>query len=294
MKAIDLFTGLDDFIRYADGLLPDTTYEQLAPSIRTVTLDIMDLITAEVYIVLSGVGDDGDSLYEGLEFLKSAVATGTLYKYAIFATVKRNGAENSLYKYQHEEIKKHHIDAYWKAMDRLLSWLDTHAAEVKWRDKDDHEHSFLDTDVYKQRQLLPVKSADEFDYYFGIDKSSFFFSKIQYLIRTVWQMKILPVIRNSKDKTVLDLAKRSLCYQVMAKAVMQFDVTELPRSVRYDFNHEYTQGTSMQTRENLYAQLMADVDGWTRSIENIMAVGAGSASVQSNYNDEKNKHYTIL
>ena len=107
-------------------------------------------------------------------------------------------------------------------------------------------------------------------------------------------MKILPVIRNSKDETVLDLAKRSLCYQVMAKAVMQFDVTELPRSVRYDFNHEYTKGTSMQTRENLYAQLMADVDGWTRSIENIMKVSSGSASVQSNYNDEKNKHYTIL
>lgn len=294
MKAIDLFTGLDDFIRYADGVLPDTTYEQLGPSIRAVTLNVMDLITSEVYITLCSVRSEADLMYQGLEFLKSAVATGTLYKYAIFATVKRNGSESSLYKYQHEEIKQHHIDAYWKAMDRLLSWLDTHAAEVKWSDKDGHEHSFLDTDVYQQRQLLPVKSADEFDYYFGIDKSSFFFSKIQYLIRTVWQMKILPVIRNSKDETVLDLAKRSLCYQVMAKAVMQFDVTELPRSVRYDFNHEYTKGTSMQTRENLYAQLMADVDGWTRSIENIMAVGAGSASVQSNYNDEKNKHYTIL
>ena len=294
MKAIDLFTGLDDFIRYADGLLPDTTYEQLAPSIRAVTLDIMDLITAEVYIVLSGVGDDGDPLYEGLEFLKSAVATGTLYKYAIFATVKRNGAENSLYKYQHEEIKQHHIDAYWKAMDRLLAWLDSHAENVKWPDRDGGECSFMNTDIYKERQLLPIRSADEFDYYFGIDKSSFFFSKIQYLIRTVWQMKILPVIRNSKDETVLDLAKRSLCYQVMAKAVMQFDVTELPRSVRYDFNHEDTKGTSMQTRENLYAQLMADVDGWTRSIENIMKVSSGSASVQSNYNDEKNKHYTIL
>ena len=165
---------------------------------------------------------------------------------------------------------------------------------VKWTDKKGKEWSFLDTDIYQERQLLPIRSAEEFDYYFGIDKSSFFFSKIQYLIRTVWQMKILPVIRNSRDETVMDLAKRSLCYQVMAKAVMQFDVTELPRSIRYDFNHEYTKGTSMQTRENLYAQLMADVDGWTRSIENIMAVSAGSASVQSNFNDEKNKHYTIL
>ena len=294
MKAIDIFTGLDDFIRYADGVLPDTTYEQLGPSIRTVTLNIMDLVTSEVYIKLCAVKEDDTLLYQGREFLKSAVATGTLYKYAIFATVKRNGSESSLYKYQHEEIKQHHVDAYWKAMDRLLSWLDSHAGDVKWTDKEGKEWSFMDTDIYKERQRLPIRTAEEFDYYFGIDKSSFFFSKIQYLIRTVWQMKIMPVIRNSKDETVLDLAKRSLCYQVMAKAVMQFDVTELPRSIRFDFNHEYTKGTSMQTREKLYTQLMADVDGWIRSIENIMAVSAGSASVQSNFNDEKNKHYTIL
>ena len=294
MKATDIFTGLEDFVRYADGLLPDTTYEQLGPSIRSVTLNIMDLITSEAYIVLCGVNDDDSLMFQGLEFLKSAVATGTLYKYAIFATVKRNGAENSLYKYQHEEIKQHHIDAYWKAMDRLLAWLDKNAAKVKWTDKEGKEHSFLDTDIYQERQLLPIKSADEFDYYFGIDKSSFFFSKIQYLIRTVWQMKILPVIRGSMDETVLDLAKRSLCYQVMAKAVMQFDVTELPRSIRYDFNHEYTQGSSMQAREKLYAQLMADVDSWTASIDSILAVASGATAIQSNHNNENNKHYTIL
>ncbi len=294
MKAADIFTGLEDFIRYADGLLPDTTYEQLGPSIRTTTLNIMDLITPEVYIALCGTENADSPLYQGLEFLKSAVATGALYKYAIFATVKRNGAENSLYKYQHEEIKQHHIDSYWKAMDRLLAWLDAHASDVKWTDSDGQEHSFIDTDIYQERQLLPIKSAEEFDYYFGIDKSSFFFSKIQYLIRTVWQMKILPMIRGSKDETVLDLAKRSLCYQVMAKAVMQFDVTELPRSIRYDFNHEYTQGSSMQAREKLYAQLMADVDSWTASIDSILTVASGASSIQTNSNEENNKHYTIL
>lgn len=294
MKAADIFIGLEDFIRYADGLLPDTTFEQLGPSIRTTTLNIMDLITPEVYIALCGAENADSPLYHGLEFLKSAVATGALYKYAIFAAVKRNGAENSLYKYQHEEIKQHHIDSYWKAMDRLLAWLDAHASDVKWTDRDGQEHSFIDTDIYQERQLLPIKSAEEFDYYFGIDKSSFFFSKIQYLIRTVWQMKILPMIRGSKDETVLDLAKRSLCYQVMAKAVMQFDVTELPRSIRYDFNHEYTQGSSMQAREKLYAQLMADVDSWTASIDSILTVASGASSIQTNSNEENNKHYTVL
>lgn len=294
MKATDIFIGLEDFNRYADGLLPDTTYQQLGPSVRAVSLDIMDLITAEVYIALCGADSKGSALHDGLELLKSAVATGTLYKYAIFATVKRNGSDSSLYKYQHEEIKQHHIDAYWKSMDRLLAWLDTHASDVKWNDAEGREWTFLDTGIYQERQLLPVRSAEEFDYYFGIDKSSFFFSKILYLIRTVWQMKIQPMIRGSKNPEVLDLAKRSLCYQVMAKAVMQFDITELPRSIRYDFNHEYTKGTSMQTREKLYAQLMAEVDGWTASIENMLTVSSGTTGIQTNHNSEENKHYTIL
>ena len=294
MKSTDIFTGLEEFREYADGLLADTTYQQLGPSIRSVTQEINDLITVDVYIALCNSEPDDALLSQGLEYLKSAVATGTLYCYAIFSSVKRNGSDASLYKYQYEEIKQHHSDTFWKSMDRLLGWLDSHASEVRWEESDGTTKTFADTDIYKERQQLPVRSAAEFDYYYGIDKSSYFFSKIQFLIRSVWKMKILPVIRGSKDETVLDLAKRSLCYQVMAKAIMQFDVTELPRSIRYDFNHEYTKGTSMQTRDKLYAQLMADVESWDASIQNILAAAAGSTAIQTNLNKEENKHYTML
>lgn len=290
-----IFMNLDALNRYADGLLPDTTFEQLSPSIRTVTHDIRDLITREVYDALCLADEtQGTPLCEGLEYLKTAVATGTLYRYSIFASIKRNGSDSSLYKYQYEEIKLHHVDSYWKAMDRLLNWLDKNAKAVTWTDAGGNTVSFADTDLWQERQKLPVKSAEEFDYYYGIDKSSYFFSKIQFLIRSVWQLKIKPVIRDSSDETVLDLAKRSLCYQVMAKAVMQFDVTELPRSMRYDFNHEYTKGSSMQSREKLYAQLMSDVDAWSASIETILAADAGATAIQNNINREENKHYTML
>lgn len=290
-----IFMNLDALNRYADGLLPDTTFEQLSPSIRTVTHDIRDLITREVYDALCLADEtQGTPLCEGLEYLKTAVATGTLYRYSIFASIKRNGSDSSLYKYQYEEIKLHHVDSYWKAMDRLLNWLDKNAKAVTWTDAGGNTVSFADTDLWQERQKLPVKSAEEFDYYYGIDKSSYFFSKIQFLIRSVWQLKIKPVIRDFSDETVLDLAKRSLCYQVMAKAVMQFDVTELPRSMRYDFNHEYTKGSSMQSREKLYAQLMSDVDAWSASIETILAADAGATAIQNNINREENKHYTML
>lgn len=290
-----IFMNLDALNRYADGLLPDTTFEQLSPSIHTVTHDIRDLITRDVYDALCLADEtQGTPLCEGLEYLKTAVATGTLYRYSIFASIKRNGSDSSLYKYQYEEIKLHHVDSYWKAMDRLLNWLDKNAEAVTWKDAAGNTVSFSDTDLWQERQKLPVKSAEEFDYYYGIDKSSYFFSKIQFLIRSVWQLKIKPVIRDSSDETVLDLAKRSLCYQVMAKAVMQFDVTELPRSMRYDFNHEYTKGSSMQSREKLYAQLMSDVDAWSASIETILAADAGATAIQNNINREENKHYTML
>lgn len=292
MKSTDIFTDLKDFTSYVDGVMPDTTYDQLAPSIRAITLEINNLITPDAYIALCSAEEDNMS--QGLEYLKTAVASGAVYKYAIFAAVKKNGSEASLYKYQFEEIKQHHIDAFWQAMDWLLAWMDEHAEDVKWTGKTGEEKCFADTPVYKERMALPVRSAVEFDYYYGIDKSAFFFSKVQFLIRSIWQMKILPMIRDCQDETVLELAKRSLCYQVMAKAVMQFDVTELPRSIRYDFNHEYTKGTSMQSREKLYSQLISDVESWTASIESIMAAISGSTAIQNNLNREENKHYTML
>lgn len=293
MKSTDIFTDLKDFTSYVDGVMPDTTYDQLAPSIRAITMEINNLITSEAYIALCSA-EEGGSLSQGLEYLKIAVAAGAVYKYAIFAAVKKNGSDASLYKYQYEEIRQHHIDAFWQAMDWLLAWMDEHASEVKWEGKTGTEECFAETDVYKERMALPVRSAVEFDYYYGIDKSAFFFSKVQFLIRSIWQMKILPMIRDCRDETILELAKRSLCYQVMAKAVMQFDVTELPRSIRYDFNHEYTKGTSMQSREKLYSQLMSDVESWTASIESIMTAISGSTSIQNNLNREENKHYTML
>ncbi len=140
MKPTDLFTDLSDFQAYTDGLVADTTYEQLAPSIRTVVLSVMPLITANVYVALAGAtpqkpaqepaqepgqeqaqepvqesvqepSQEGEEtavsdeiLLEGKELLKTAVAAGAMLKYQIFSSVKKNGSDAALYKYQHEEI----------------------------------------------------------------------------------------------------------------------------------------------------------------------------------------------
>ena len=93
------------------------------------------------------------------------------------------------------------------------------------------------------------------------------------------------------NEDLQDLINRSLCYQVIANAVMRFDVTELPRSIRYDYNHEYTKGTSMQSRDRLYGDLMSQVSAWNENIENLVQIQKGATAISTNINEEGNKFY---
>lgn len=278
MNPIALFKDIADFRKYCDGLQADTEYRQLIPSIRSTASAISGIIGGRTLLAISELSEGS----EGLEYLKTAVATGTLYRYQIFDSVKKNGSDASMYKYQHEEIKEHHISAHWLAMDELLTWLDSNP----------ETGGYNESKTYRERQELPIKNAEEFDYYYGIDRSAYFFSKVQFLIRSVWQHKIKPMISGLEvNEELQDMINRSLCYQVVAEAVMKFDVTELPRSIRYDYNHEYTRGTSMQNRDKLYGDLMSQVSAWNESIENLVQIQKGATAIHMNINDENNKFY---
>ena len=278
MNPIALFKDIADFRKYCDGLQADTEYRQLIPSIRSKASAISGIIGGRTLLAISELSEGS----EGLEYLKTAVATGTLYRYQIFDSVKKNGSDASMYKYQHEEIKEHHISAHWLAMDELLTWLDSNP----------ETGGYNESKTYRERQELPIKNAEEFDYYYGIDRSAYFFSKVQFLIRSVWQHMIKPMISGLEvNEELQDMINRSLCYQVVAEAVMKFDVTELPRSIRYDYNHEYTRGTSMQNRDKLYGDLMSQVSAWNESIENLVQIQKGATAIHMNINDENNKFY---
>lgn len=315
MKPTDLFTDLSDFQAYTDGLVADTTYEQLAPSIRTVVLSVMPLITANVYVALAGAtatepvqeteqepGQEqaqepaqepaqeeetavsNEILLEGKELLKTAVAAGAMLKYQIFSSVKKNGSDASLYKYQHEEIKDSYAEAYWLAMDRLLDFLDENPAIADYQK----------TDEYAERQKLPVKTGREFDHYYGIGGSSFFFHKVLFLVRQTWRSDVKPTLPENPSEEMMELAKEALCYKVIAQAVMQFDVTELPRAIRWDYNHEYTKGSNPQARVTLYNQLISRYTSILSSIERMKAVASGITTVGAGGNDEDDKVYTVL
>lgn len=76
---------------------------------------------------------------------------------------------------------------------------------------------------------------------------------------------------------------------------MKFDLTELPRSTRWDLTHEFTKtGSQMQVREKLYASLMSEVEGWYTDIEEAIRLMRGPSDRVANSNEERNKYYATL
>ena len=290
MTKTDIFANLSDFMKYAPGIGAETSYDQLHTHIRVTTSEIWKYITVPVYMALRSdipedtPEDEKDTLQktysEGLELLKTAIAAGTAYKFQIFATVAKAGSEASLYKYQHEELKRSYLDAYWTALDELLDWLRQNSKVG------DYENS----QEYQDIQALPLRDADEFDRYFQIDRSSYFFSRVQYIIRSEWDK-----IRKNTDSAIeeqMALARKAVAYRTMAKVVLTFDVTEWPKSIRYDINHEYAKGTAPQSRQILARTYLEEADSAEKALSELRSDTTGGGL--QNFNKENNKHFTIL
>lgn len=279
MKADEIFEGISDFRAYVDGIEADTTYDSLRPSIRSSASMISSIVGKPVFNALA------DSSEDGKELMKAALATSALYSYQIFISTKKNNTDGKFYKYQHEEIKEHHISAFWSAMDELLDWLD---------DNIEDNPLWKESDMYRIRQSLPVRNAAQFDSYYGIDRSSYFYSKVLFLLRTIWAENIKPALgKIEPDEDLMERCRRVLCYWTVAEAVMKFDITELPRSIRYDYNHEYTKGSSPQGRDRLYADLMSKVNAWMKMIESSVKSLSGNDVFSEPVNSESNKFYLM-
>lgn len=284
----DLFTDIDNFRLYVQGVDGSTQMETLSPAYDSAEAAITDIIGSSVFSTLAAK-QDTEAVKKNL---KRALASYTMYRHLIYWSTSRNNTDQKLYKYQYEEIKEDYISRYWTAMNAILRYLDDNVETIT---------AWAQQAAYKDRVSLLVKSADEFEYYYGIEKNQYFFIKVLFLLRNITKAKILPRIGDisdyseSTDAAFLEKVRRTLCYNVMAEAVMKFDLTELPRSMRYDLTHEYTKnGSQMQGREKLYNNLMGDVNNWLQEIESDVKFRRTSGDYTADHNQEKDKFFNIM
>lgn len=286
MNTIDFFDSIDEFRSFSPGVEASLMLDSLYPSFLTAKSKIQDVITVKVYdAILEDLSSGTQSHRPAIMAIKSAIANYTMYKYSIFDAISKNGSEKKLYKYQLEEIKEEYITLFWASMDEMLRYLDLHRDIGQWDS----------SNQCKEVAALPVKNAKEFNSYFGIDNSPYFFSKIQFLINKINQDQIIPRVGDISSLTSQKLkerCKRVLCSHAMAEAVMLFDITELPKSIRNDVAHEFTKGgTAVQVREKLNAMLMKDVLGYYSDIERAKIISSGVTENVVNNNRESDKIY---
>jgi len=280
---MDFFTDIDDFRKYVTGVEASLRFEELFPSITAAKKKIISTIGKARWDALKELDPENEAYLA----MKTAIANCAMDKYLIFWSTSRNTSEQKLFKYQYNELKDGYITEFWAAMDVVIDSLDT-SGLADWKTSPE----------YKERQELIIKSAHEFNYYFQIDDSSYFFSKIMFLLRKVSEDNLKSRVGEISDATppaLLKKIKRALCYEVISQAVMLFDITELPKSLRNDITHEFTKSGSMvQVREKISANLMVDVEKYYAEIENERAISSGNLGVIVNRNEEKNSFYSTM
>ena len=278
----NFFVDIYALSEYAPGVVNSTDLATLQPAFLTARQKVAEIITPA--ILKKVVEDKTAELYK---YFQAALANRTMYEYAIFFAVAKSEADK-LYKYQYEAIKEVYISNFWAAMNNILQHLDSNTDYADWKDA---KH-------YKERQKLVVKSAEDFDYYYAIESSPYFYYKVQFLIRKITSDEIRPRIKKlevlKEEGDFAEKIKRALCYHVVAEAVMTFDLTELPKSIRSEVNHEFTKnGSTPQTRDKLYNYLMKQVHAWYRNIETEMLVRKGAVDIEVIQNKEENNHFLI-
>jgi len=261
MATLAFFKDIDEFRQNVKGWDASQPLSELYPSFQTASREIITMIGQDTWDLLRNYHLTPDPADEkkaaGVGFVQAALANLIMYEHFIFLASKKNNSDQSLYRYQYEEIKEKYQAAGLAGMNSLLDLLDSNTATFT---------DYADTSTYKDRQDLIIRSYQEFERYYGIDRSPYFFSKIVFLLREVTDDEILPRIGDwddVKDQAGLaETVKRALAYQTMARARERFDFVTLPRSIRNQIANESSRTTRTSYSEDAakikLAQILKD------------------------------------
>ena len=257
MVTLDFFRNVADFRQFVKGWDAAQPLDELLPSYRTVRRDIINLVgqatwdTLKAYHLTPSAQEDVVKA-RAVEFIQSALANLIMNQHFIFVAVSKNKTDGDIFKYQYDEIKERYLLAAWAAMNDLLAHLDANTTIFT---------GYTDLPAYKERQKLIINSYTEFEKYFGIDNSPWFFTKLVFLIKEVTEDEILPRIgtweRLKDEEIIKDKVKRALAYQTMYLALDRFDFMSLPGTIRSQAGNEGNRTSQSRTSDDQAKLLLA-------------------------------------
>ncbi|MDR1629926.1 MAG: hypothetical protein LBS36_06910, partial [Oscillospiraceae bacterium] len=145
--------GIEDIQRYAPDVSSNISLESLTASYSNAFLRIANVI-GETFLDSSLTTEAFKNMAQG------ALANYTIYEQAPFLFKGRD----TLYRYQYEELKEKYITNAWSFINALINALDA-GNSAEW----------TQSECYLSRQNLLFQNQNDFDKYYAIDKSAYFF-----------------------------------------------------------------------------------------------------------------------
>lgn len=279
----ELFLNLAEFRDSAPNVESSATFQALNASAVSVRKMIRGIISEDIWNMIVAESDTDARLY-----LRSAWANRVMYGESIFiAVTNRQNKKTDTYKYELEAIKRQYIDNYYNAMDSLLAIISStpsYGWETTW--------------IAQQMKDLKIKTVLDFESYYHIDSSFLYF------IRTVpIQKKELLLTFNSYYEKIADRTdllpnlNTALVYTILARTLKQFDIIELPPTLRNYFDDNTLSRNGNTEREaisSLAADFLGDAQSLLSNIDIALTDTSIDVNVGTNLNEEENKYYGML
>ena len=294
---MDFFNTIDDFRTYIK-IPASVQVVALRPAFRPAKRKVQYILGKATYKQLlnhfTTPPDTPDPvLNEAVEYIQAALASLTHIDWFKLEAGERNATENKLFKYQEDQQMGISLSNFWTEMDNLIELLESDG--TKFAD-------FVSTDIYKTREKLILKNANEFEKQFGIDNSAYFFMRSTYLqkevIADVLEKKgvVVADIEGESDKYIYAV-KKATAYETMAQACRRFEYAELPASVRNDLSDEmrrrvYKSSQSAFIKDVLFQELHNKAMQYMGDVEDyILKKKSGTYTELEDVNDETNQFF---
>lgn len=280
-----LFPTLADFTEAAPGVeKAGVTFVSLNAMAISARKSITGVISESIWTQIAGETDT-----DALMYLRSAWANRIMYGYHIFITVSnRHEKKADTYKYELEAMRRQYIDNYHNAMDSLLHILG-----------EDPAYNWGNTWMARQMEGLRLRTVLDFEEFYSIDTSYLYF------IRTVpiQKKELLMTFNGYYEKLAAagrdDLQPNldtALVYTIIARTLLQFDIIELPPTIRNYFDDNTLSRNGKDERDaltNMADNFLSDADSLLGNIDLALTDGSGDVDTGTNLNDEGNKYYMM-
>lgn len=243
-RTFDFFSSINDFKEVVPGVEASTSLSEMQAAFERASSTIKGMITAAIWSTLKTAlanNTEDEDLQTAIAYLQGAIGNRTYYHHLIFKVAGKKKEQVTYYKYELQDMRETYLDNYWTYMDKLLTHLDANEAKFE---------GWTDTDFYKLRQELILKTSADFSKHCTLGDSVYFFMltiplQLEIIDVHIASRKITPATWTDKPKLERNI-KRAIAYATAADAIRQFDYPDLPRSLRNDIYNESSKANGKQ------------------------------------------------